>query len=206
VNEAIAEVARIKSLLKRDWKPETIMDFASDYGWMARHLPGLFPDSMVSTSDFDEIAVAFNQTNLELPSFPLPNYPDAMRLPAQDVILAIDFFPYLSETAFLNWIKALASALAPGGALIFTTNGLVTEVSGRTGLLASQHGFGFLPRSAMRERAGPKTGINISQASWVMQQMASLAPDLRIASFRQGQWWSIQDSYIYLKEGASKPA
>ena len=58
--DILNEVIKIRKVLKDDWLPGQVLDFASGYGCVSRHLALALPQSTVCTCDIHPEAVAFN--------------------------------------------------------------------------------------------------------------------------------------------------
>jgi hypothetical protein len=198
--EMVAEIGRAKAVSKQPWQPARILDFASGFGCVARHLPAALPTSRIVACDIHPAAVRFNHLVLDIESILSSSSPETLAVPEQDVIFAMSFFSHLPKTTYARWLKALAGTLAPGGALVFTANGHATHRLGITGVTVEPDGFGFLPRSEQIDLDGAEYGITISHPGWVMRTLADQLPELRLTYFREGHWWAVQDTYICVRD------
>jgi len=201
LRETLAEVAAVKKVVNGHdkWAPGRIMDFASGYGGVIRHLGAMFPDSQLSTCDIHSSAVLFNREALGVGAFGSSSVPGILSIPEQDVIFALSFFSHMPASTFGRWIEALSARLAPGGVLIFTANGYVTDTLGTTGVQVGSDGYGFDARSEQGDIDTAEYGITISYPQWVFR-LADQIPNIVLFKFRAGQWWAIQDTYVYLKK------
>ena len=199
--ETVAEIARIKGVAKQSWRPARMLDFASGFGCVSRHLTETFPESQLATCDIHPAAVTFNRNVLRVGSYQSSAVPEALEVLEQDVIFAMSFFSHLPMTTYARWLRALAEKLAPDGALVFTANGHATHALGVTGVEVGPDGFGFQPRSEQTDLDGGEYGITISYPAWVLRTLAAEVPGLRLAYFREGHWWAIQDTYICVRNG-----
>ena len=198
--EMVAEIGRAKAVSKQSWRPDRVLDFASGFGCVARHLPGALPSSRIVACDIHPAAVRFNQLVLDIESILSSSSPEDLAVPEQDVIFAMSFFSHLPRTTYARWLKALVGTLAPGGALVFTANGHATHRLGITGVAVEPDGFGFLPRSEQIDLDGAEYGITISHPGWVMRTLADQLPEVRLTYFREGHWWAVQDTYICVRD------
>ena len=196
----VNEATRVKEFLDETWRPRRLLDFASGYGCVARHLPVVFPDMEIATCDIHEEATAFNSQKLGLKSYLSSPTPELMNLPQQDVVIALSFFSHMPNATYKRWLRALTEKLSPGGVLIFTANGHVAEAKGTTGVKADGSGFCFEPRSEQRDLPGNQYGITISRAPWVLRALEQI-PELRLSRFQEGYWWAIQDTYVCVRLG-----
>ena len=192
------DVMRTKKMLKEDWYPRRVLDFASGYGGTSRHLAVALTDSLISTCDIHAEAVAFNAGILGLTSHVSSSVPERLEVPEQDAIFAMSFFSHMPNATYVRWLQALARALAPGGVLVFTANGHVTDKLGLTGVEVEENGFGFRPQSEQQDLEGGQYGITISYPRWVFRALEQ-CPELRLARFEEGFWWSVQDTYVCVR-------
>jgi len=200
VNDILTEVARVKAATGTPWTPTRMLDFASGYGNTARHLPNVMPSYQSGACDIHEAAVRFISEKLGLRSHLSSTVPERLDLPEQDVIFALSFFSHMPNASYSRWIGALARHLAPGGVLIFTANGHVTDITGGTpGTKAGPNGFGFTAMSEQRDLDGSDYGLTLSYPKWVFYTLQQ-HPELRLSRFQEGFWWARQDLYVCIRE------
>ena len=197
--DILGEVVRVRKVLKEGWTPGRVLDFASGYGCVSRHLSRELPESTVSTCDIHSEAVAFNSSVLGLASTLSSSTPERLELPPQDLIFALSFFSHMPKTTWVRWLQALASSLAPGGVLVFTANGYVTDKFGNIQLEVMDDGFGFRAESEQGDLKGEQYGITISYPRWVFGALDQ-CPNLRLARFQEGLWWAVQDTYVCIRQ------
>jgi 2-polyprenyl-3-methyl-5-hydroxy-6-metoxy-1,4-benzoquinol methylase len=196
--EALEHVVSIKKVLKINWSPKRILDFASGYGCVSRHLRLALPNSEIATCDIHSAAVSFNEKVLGLRSYLSSVTPEKLALPEHDAVFAMSFFSHMPNATYIRWLQALARLLAPGGALIFTANGYATDKLGITGVRVGENGFGFLPRSEQRDLDENQYGITISYPRWVFHALEQI-PELRLSRFQEAHWWAVQDTYLCIR-------
>ena len=194
--EFVRERNKVKEPL---WSPKMILDFASGYGCVARHLKIQFPDSKIQTCDIHAEAVAFNTEVLKLESYQSSVTPEDVRLPCQDVIICLSFFSHMPKKTFSRWLKQLVSHLSPQGVLIFTAHGHVSHTCGGVqDIEVDQEGFGFKEKSEQQDLSVTDYGLTVAYPSYVLSVMGGLS-DVRLARFQEGLWWRMQDAYMYAK-------
>jgi SAM-dependent methyltransferase len=179
------------------WSPTRVLDFASGYGCVARHLSLQFPGSKIQTCDIHQEAVAFNKEILDIESYQSSSAPESLAVAQQDVIIALSFFSHMPRATFPKWLRALTSHLAPQGVLIFTANGHVTHTSVVREITVDKEGFGFKPISEQKDLPGGEYGLTISYPEFVFSIMREL--DVRLVRYQEGLWWATQDTYMYVK-------
>jgi SAM-dependent methyltransferase len=104
------------------------LDFGCSSGAAVRYLQAAYPEAQWYGCDPVDESVAWASEHLPSVRFavspqwpPLP-YPNA----SFDGIYAISIWSHFSERTALIWFDEMARLLKPGGALVFTTHGLVT--------------------------------------------------------------------------------
>jgi SAM-dependent methyltransferase len=197
--EVLDDILRVKKRLSSNWRAENIMDFASGFGNATRHFKHVFPESNISSCDIHTQAIDFNTHVLEIESYLSSFVPEDINLPQQDVIFVMSLFSHLPESVFGRWIRALARSLRPGGALVFTANGYVTDKTGNTGIVVNASGYGFRSQSEQRDLPGEQYGLTISYPEFVVNAIAA-AKILRLAGLREGYWWTTQDTYVCIRD------
>jgi SAM-dependent methyltransferase len=125
-------------------RPMSVLDFASGYGRVARHLVRVLPDDIIVTSDIHAEAVSFNKS-IGLNSVLSTTDPDTFD-PGRtfDAIVAISFFTHMPHTTWGRWLSALSRYLTPTGKLIFTTHGRAAlATTGIDDTFVDERGFKF---------------------------------------------------------------
>jgi SAM-dependent methyltransferase len=177
-----------------------MLDFASGYGRITRHIVAEVPPGRVWVSDIYAEGVAFQERELGVHGIVSTTEPD--RLPCDlgfDAILVSSLFTHLPETRFVAWLRRLGALVNPGGLLLFSVHDMslrreptvpadfVFEAMSESGSL--DHGEygsswvteGFV-RSAVQAAIGPFPVLRIPRG---------------LASF--------QDLYVVLKEEGAAP-
>jgi len=193
------DILRVKSRVGSTWQPKSIMDFASGFGNATRHFKHVFPESNISSCDIHEKAVQFNTNVLTIESYLSSFKPEDIELPKQDVIYVMSLFSHLPKTVFGRWVTALGKSLQPGGALVFTANGYVTDRTGKTNIVVDGSGYGFRPQSEQSDLPGKQYGLTISYPRFVTKAINE-CDGLRLAGLREGYWWTTQDTYVCIRD------
>jgi hypothetical protein len=173
----------------------TLMEFASGYGMVTRHLRGALPGASTVTCDIHEAAVAFIGENLRTPAIISRHQPEECELGGPyDIVFALSFFSHMPPSTFGRWLGALYRAVAPGGALVFTTHGLASAASlGDPEIPESGHWF--KPESEQHDLEGVSYGSALTTPECVVRELfaATGAPLMR---YRPAHWWGHQDLYV----------
>lgn len=172
----------------------SVLDFASGYGCVARHLRHFVPQaSKVICCDIHPDAVSFIRDSLGIDAFLSYTSPEQLQTAEQyDVILALSFFSHLPERTWSPWLRKLLSLLKENGILVFTTHGY--ESLRRVRYPVSKFtGFKFSPASEQKDLGGEEYGNTIVSAGYVVQQIPS---GFRLIQFHEADWEDYQDVYV----------
>lgn len=102
-----------------------LLDFASGYGRVTRHIVAEVPRESVWVSDVDAAAVAFQQRSFGVHGIVSTTDPEAFdAATAFDCILVSSLFTHLPAARFRGWLARLGAALSPGGMLLFSVHDL----------------------------------------------------------------------------------
>ncbi|MDT4894869.1 MAG: hypothetical protein QOE97_3904 [Pseudonocardiales bacterium] len=175
-----------------------LLEFASGYGMVTRHLPRALPGVDVLSCDIHPAAVDFVRDQLGGKTMLSEHRPEDFD-PHEtfDVVFALSFFSHMPAATFGPWLAALYRAVRPGGVLAFTTHGL----SSRAALgdpPVNADGFWFMPSSEQSDLDGGEYGSSLSTPDFVVRELYRHvgAP---LAEYRGGYWWEHQDLYVVAK-------
>lgn len=184
-------------------KPARLLEFASGYGCVSRHL-AKWPDEIdLVACDIHDEAKAFYSEYLGAPFIKSERVPEEFDAPSDfDVVFALSFFSHMPETSWARWLKVLFQHVGPKGHLIFTTHGMVSHALIRKPRL-SQNGFWFKPVSEQSDLATHDYGNTVTLPSFVKSEIAKLS-DARLVLFREGDWWGHQDLYVVQRQSSSQ--
>ena len=101
-----------------------MLEFASGYGMVTRHLPAVFPAFDITSSDIHPAANNFIIEELggkAIQSSSIPENFDAAD--EYDLVFALSFFSHMPAATWSRWLSTLFKTLSIGGHLIFTTHG-----------------------------------------------------------------------------------
>ncbi|KMO42599.1 hypothetical protein VQ02_02710 [Methylobacterium variabile] len=153
-----AEVLRDLLEQHRPARPDfSLLDFASGYGRVSRHLAKMFPEAGISACDIHPDAVAF-LNDLGIPAHLSTAQPEAFSLPDRyDVIFALSFFTHLPKATWGPWLYRLSTHLAPGGLLVFSAHGaMIWPKMDRPPL--DEDSFSFVSSSEQKDISGDEYG------------------------------------------------
>jgi hypothetical protein len=194
----------LKSILENDLSIEVtkrmqMLEFASGYGAVTRHLKAVLPAFDITSSDIHLEANDFVTTLLGGRSIPSSSVPECFDAAGQyDFVFALSFFSHMPKIAFLRWLRALFNALRVGGSLIFTTHGATTLRKILTDVVLDDDGFYFKPESEQDDLEKAEYGTAVTSNKFVVERLENLENcELRLV--RAGLWWGHQDLYAASK-------
>ena len=177
-----------------------LLEFASGYGRVTRHLPDAIPSARITACAIHEEAVSFIETEIGQKAVLSCTDPNEFDLGSQfEVVFALSFFSHVPQSNWDNWLVALFRHVRPGGSLVFTTNGkVVLEQVYKNSVTLSPDGFWF---GACSQQAGLDTaeyGTTIVSPEHVARKVFQRTGG-SIALFSQGFWWGTQDLWVVTK-------
>ena len=182
--------------------PLAVLEFASGYGRVTRHLPQLFPNAFIVATDVHEEAARFADERLNIASVVSSAAPENLKIPqAFDVIFALSFFTHIPHATFGRWIKSLHDHLKPGGFLLFTTSSRKPWVlAGRDPELIEKHDALFINTSEQHDLDPREYGLMFARPGYVIQQIYAYtqAPVVR---YEENFWWGLQDLWVVTRPG-----
>jgi SAM-dependent methyltransferase len=179
-------------------EPFALLDFASGYGRVTRHLTALLPACRIVGSDVHPEAVEF-LCRMGIAATLSARVPEEFSPGRQfDVIFALSFFTHMPKRTWARWLRALCSCLTPGGHLIFTTHGnpgldVMRKGLQRDDLAFDADGFWFEPTSEQKDLDAAEYGSTATSFAYVYGQLINA--DSRLRRFQEAGA-GYQDLYI----------
>jgi SAM-dependent methyltransferase len=176
----------------------SLLEFASGYGMVTRHLGGVLETADIVSCDIHEQAVEFIRNTLHTKAQISRHIPEELHFDAPfDVVFALSFFSHMPEATFGRWLKALFRAVAPGGLLVFTTHGLASQAAFGD-IVIPDNGFWFIANSEQDDLNTAEYGSAITTPDYVIGELFRMvrAP---IREFKHAYWWGHQDLYVIAK-------
>lgn len=104
--------------------PGRVLDFAAGFGRATRFLVRDLGAASLTVAEIDPAALAFQRRAFGVDTLLSPAESDDFRPEKDyDAVVVASFFSHLSEIRFRAWLERLWAAVAPGGALVFSTHG-----------------------------------------------------------------------------------
>jgi len=175
----------------------SILEFASGYGCVSRHLKN-FADYRVVSCDIHPQAVQFLREKIEVECILSNSDPEKLAAGEQfDVVFALSFFSHMPPATWGKWLRKLFTVVSDGGLLIFTSHGRNGWKAVNKPMLETE-GFWFSPISEQKDIPTEEYGTMIVSPYYVFEQLKQA----EIASpifFQEALWWGTQDTYIVRK-------
>jgi hypothetical protein len=177
----------------------TLLEFASGYGCVTRHLQNVLPAVKVTSCDIHPEAITFLQNEFGVDAMQSHAVPEQVSTDKRfDVVFALSFFSHMPKTTFSRWLKTLSSLVVPGGFLVFTTHGLTSKRLHIKNTEFDKDGFFFLSSSEQKDINPSEYGCAVVQPLFVLHA-AKQVGELSLTYFREAHWWGHQDLYVFQK-------
>jgi SAM-dependent methyltransferase len=173
-----------------------LLEFASGYGCVSRHLPRVLPEANLVACDIHPQAMAFIRDELSLPVALSRSEPARLDLGTQfDVVFALSFFSHVPAKTWATWLASLFRHVRTGGLLVFTTHGEISQRDHLTSAVLDANGFWFSPVSEQHDLDVAEYGSTVTSKEYVHRQVRShLGTD--VLACTEGFWWNHQDLYL----------
>jgi SAM-dependent methyltransferase len=176
----------------------SMLEFASGYGCVTRHLRHEIPNLDVTACDIHPAAVDFIRNVLGVKCELSDSAPEGLALGKLfQVVFALSFFSHMPDRTWRRWLDRLAAHTEPGGFIIFTTHGLRSAKMMKVTNLGGNN-IWFNPQSEQDDLDTAEYGTTITSFDYVYAQISSI-PDVRLVGFQEGFWWGHQDVYTLQK-------
>jgi hypothetical protein len=153
----------------------SLLEFASGYGCVTRHLKSALPSLAVTACDIHPEAVWFIRNELGTPAILSHRVPERLSLPQRyAVVFALSFYSHMPRETWGRWIRAHLSALTEAGILIFTTHGALSAPHlGNPEIPAD--GFWFRAQSEQRDLPVEDYGLTLVTREFVEREIDEVA-------------------------------
>lgn len=176
----------------------SMLEFASGYGCVSRHLTSQFERQALVACDIHEEAVRFLRSRVGMEAILSCSNPADFKVDRSfDVVFALSFFSHMPRQTWAQWVAALYECLRPAGVLLFTTHGQESARFFGNPVIADD-GFWFVADSEQKDLDRSEYGQTIVTEEFVRREVYAVTgqiPDL----FREGAWWGHQDLYAVRK-------
>jgi SAM-dependent methyltransferase len=220
---------RIAMRVARKGEVSSVLDCPSGHGRVLRTLKAAFPDAELTACDIDRDAVAFCAQTFGATPVYAATRPEDIRFEREfDLIWSGSLLTHLEAERFMGFLRLFESCLAPGGLMVFTTNGPHTHRMLRSLLETSppqtetervareQAELYFpVPKGAFEKMAADyerdgftyadydfmeNFGATLSSPAWVCKRLEQL-PGLRLINYTEQGWDMVQDVVACVRRG-----
>jgi hypothetical protein len=181
-------------------QPIKLLEFASGYGCVSRHLKKNPRYGLVSC-DIHPAAMELVRTELGIQTLLSAQVPEEFS-PGEkfDVVFALSFFTHMPKGTFGRWLSVLFDSLKVPGHLIFTTHSLKSA----PGLDVKPEdipadGFWFRADSEQRDLDTHEYGLSLTLPEFVIGETfrRTGAP---LVMYKHAHWWRNQDVWVVKRE------
>ena len=191
-------ISQIKEIFPESEKKIKLLEFASGYGCVTRHLAKHHGFIETMACDIHESAIDFLRNKLNVPVIQSKSIPEDLHLKDEyDVVFALSFFSHMPHRTWSRWLKKLYDLTAAGGCLIFTTHGLSSRINYGNPVIPD-NGFWFAPQSEQKDLDTSEYGSTIVSLDFVTNAVKQNLTDT-IWLYRHAYWWEHQDLYVIRK-------
>jgi len=174
----------------------TMLEFASGYGCVTRHLKKLLPECSILASDIHPQAIRFIRTKIGVAAVESHVLPECLGIEdVFDVVFVLSLFSHLPDKTWGRWLNTLAARVKPGGILVFTTHGGASKLLDPQAL--DREGIWFRPQSDQPDLPWSDYGTTATSFGYVFDKVSQI-PGARLVRYHEGIWWchNHQDVYV----------
>jgi len=179
-----------------------ILDFPCGHGRVLRVVRAVFPDAQITACDLDQDGVDFcARTFSAIPVYSKESPDEVVIDDRFDLVWCGSLLTHINHDRWRGFLELFGSLLAPGGILIFTTQGRSAAKR-----ILTESFYGLDPDQVIEvideyQRTGfgyrdyrwrPGYGVSLSTLPWVLSQVQKL-PGLRIILLQEQGWDNHQD-------------
>jgi 2-polyprenyl-3-methyl-5-hydroxy-6-metoxy-1,4-benzoquinol methylase len=194
--ERVRDIASLYYAERPRDRPPKILDFASGYGCVSRHLRNVMPSAEVMACDIHPAACDFHRQHLGIDAKQSVFEPE--RLAAQpefDIVIAISFFSHLPKRSFVPWLRKLGEFVRPNGILIFTTHGVEVHRASMSKAKVGRDGYGSIEDSEQFDIPLEHYVHSITYPKFVYGAIEQV-PEMELRMQFWSLWWLAQDAYV----------
>jgi hypothetical protein len=187
----------IKAHFGNDCGKVRLLEFASGYGCVGRHL--IHNSALdLTASDIHPEAIRFMKNHLGIAAIQSHSQPEMLTLPHQyDVVFALSFFSHMPIATWARWLVRLVGAARIGGLVVFTTHGAASlKYLGNP--TVNELGFHFQRTSEQKDLPLDEYGNTVALPPFVKTVIGTI-PQVETVLTREGYWWDHQDLYVLRK-------
>lgn len=185
-------------------KPDRVklLEFASGYGCLTRHLLDNNMSFDITSCDIHAEAISFIEDKLGGKGLLSSRLPENFNAEANsyDVVFCLSFFSHMPDRTWFPWLNTLYNVVKSDGLLIFTTHGYQSiKHFGVPSPKLDRNGYWFKPDSEQTDLDVHDYGSTIVSPSYVCERIKLLTGNPILLRVSEGFWWKHQDLYIVQK-------
>lgn len=193
---------KLASLIKEHYSGDStkveLLEFASGYGAVTRHIVNVLPSVNVTACDIHKEAVEFIRDTFNIQAAVSSSAPKSLDLPVKyDVIFALSFFSHMPKQTWGNWLLSLVNYIKDGGLMIFTTHGELSRKNFGNPRV-DDDGFWFKEASEQTDLDVNEYGMTVTLKNYVEKQIAKI-DGAQLILYQEAYWWEHQDVYVLEK-------
>ena len=175
-----------------------LLEFASGYGCVTRHLGKVLPSVRVTSCDIHAEAIDFIEKEIGVEAIISDSTPELLKNPEIfNVVFALSFFSHIPDRNWGRWLAALTEKCIVNGYLIFTTHGLKSKRYFGDPIL-DDSGYWFHASSEQHDIDTHEYGQTIVSRDYVRRRISDLK-NVELVHYEEGGWWGHQDVYVLRK-------
>lgn len=177
-----------------EYGARNVLEFASGYGRVTRHMKHSSPLTEVTACDIHPQANEFVRDRIGMKAVQSSATPEELDAGSDfDMVFALSLFSHLPAHTWTRWLKACVQTVKPGGHVAFTTHGRVS---------ARLQSLNLSSSALLYKEMSDQPDIDLSQygssyvaPKYVFGQIQSIG-NARIVDFLEAYWWAHQDLYV----------
>jgi Methyltransferase domain len=178
----------------------TVLDFGSEFGFLARYLPAIFPRAKIVAGERTESGKFFDQIDLGLEAAFLGSSPGEMqRFFRFDVVLAYDVLTRVRPDEWREWLDRIIDFAAPNGLVVFTTQGAFSLANRFRNRPLDDEGFYFMPVQRSAHVPGQPRGETIVAAATVFRTVDAIG-GARVVEFQEAALSVYHDVFVLRRQ------
>lgn len=174
----------------------TLLEFASGYGCLTRHMSNIISFMDITCSDIHDNAISFLTNILKFKTIKSKTIPEELMTNQFRVIFALSFFSHMPINTWERWLRKLFSLVQNEGILIFTCHGKTSANNGS--ITIPESGFLYINNSEQKDLSFEEYGSTLTLPYFVFKCIDQLE-NVTHVEYLPSYWWGHQDLYIISK-------
>jgi len=172
---------------------DSVLEFACGYGRFTRHLAQAMPGRVAAT-DILPGSVEFVAEQFGVDSFASNFEPEQIRFPRRyHLVFVLSLLTHLPVEDWCRWLRVLASAVAPGGLLVFSVHS--EALAAAQGVRFGAEGVHFLPSSESPSLDPSRYGTTFTTRAVVERELHT-ALGTKALHYASEAFWVGQDAVV----------